>query len=69
MTTCVALAVFRRDPAANRYVDTKFGVFRRVPLGANEEATVSADGLADSNEYATQDTELPLRLVSSLTLT
>ena len=48
---CTALSVFRRDPSQNRYVDAKFGVFRRVALGPTETVAVSADGLADSNEW------------------
>jgi hypothetical protein len=40
MAACTALSVFRRDPAANRYVDAqKFGVFNRVEL--SEDETVS----------------------------
>jgi hypothetical protein len=46
-----ALAVFRRNPAKNRYVDASWGVFHRVQLGQTETVEVSAAGLADSQEW------------------
>ena len=45
------LAVFRRNPEKNRYVDASWGVFHRVQLGADEAVEVSAGGLADSQEW------------------
>jgi len=48
----VALAVYRRDAAKNRYVDKeKFGVFYRLPLQAGEETHVSAEGMEGSTEW------------------
>ena len=48
----VALAVFRRDPAKNRYIDKEnFGVFHRIALGLDEVSQVEAGGMADSREW------------------